>query len=404
MYAGLWLGLLTLVSFGGSAAWAQSPQPAGNPAGVVTLAQGNASLAPAGGLPRTAKVGDVVHEGDVLTTPGEGELHLVMQDTGFMALRSNSQFMVLSYKADGGDEDKGVFKLLKGGLRSITGWIGRFNPSAYQVRTNSATIGIRGTDHETRYVPEGSSEGEAGTYDKVYAGQTYITTPEGDATEVAPNQAGFVSHKPRERPRVLAQMPGFFRPGPHEAEIAKKHAEIQSLIDQRRNERRKVISEKRMALVAARQHLKADFAQARATHQQEALALKARFLTLAAQREALQAEARSGEVGGAVLRQRRKALVAEYAALERTYAEFATRHKVLQDSAAPSADGTTAPAQDWRQSLRQDLQDVREKQQDLEAERASARKEIEALQRQENQRVRRERRADRETGPTSPPD
>lgn len=389
----LFLAQVVLASFFGSLAWAQTPGPGSNQAGVVTLAQGNASLARTGAVPHTLKVGDVVKEGDVLTTSADGELHLVMQDSGFMALRPNSQFMVLSYKADGGDDDKGVFKLFKGGLRSITGWIGRFNASAYQVRTPTATVGIRGTDHETHVIPEGSTDGEPGTYDKVYAGQTHIATEAG-GTDVSANQAGFVPHQSRVRPRVLAQMPGFFRPGPHEAEIAKKHAEIQRSIDQRREERRKLIAEKLAALVAARQQLKVDFAQARAAHQQEAQTLKERFQSLKAQRESLQAQAQSGQLAGAPLRQRRRALVAEYQALEQAHTAFTSRHTALQDAANVSEDGRAAvPAQDWQQLLRQELQDVREKRRDLDAERASARQEIETLQRQESQRVRNERKA-----------
>jgi FtsZ-binding cell division protein ZapB len=376
------------------AAWAQAAAPVPNQAGVVSLVQGKASVAQAGAAPRALKVGDTIHEGDVLTTAKDGELHLLMQDTGFMVLRPDSQFMVMGYKADGGEDDKGVFKLLKGGVRSITGWIGRFNASAYQVRTPTATVGIRGTDHETRYIPEGSSEGEAGTYDKVYAGQTYLQT-EGGGAEVSPNQAGFASDAPRERPRVLAHMPGVFRPGPHEAEIAKKHAEIQRFIDQRREERRKLIVEKLQALVAARQRLKVDFLQARAEHQLGAQALKERFNTLKLRRETLQAQAQSGALGGAPLRQQRRALVAEYVALEQDHQAFAARHKALQDLAVSAPDGQATPAADGLQSLRQELQDVREKRRDLDAERASARQEIEALQRQENQRLRHERRADR---------
>lgn len=387
----------------GPAAWAQTATPATtppNPAGVVTLVHGSATLSPGGAAPRAAKPGDAVHEGDVLTTALDSELHLAMQDTGFMVLRSNSQFTVVGYKADGGDDDKGVFRLVRGGLRSITGWIGRFNASAYQVRTPTATIGIRGTDHETRVIPEGSGEGEAGTYDKVYVGQTYLATEAGAGADVLPNQAGFVPHHARERPRVLGQMPSFFRPGPHEAEIAKKHAEIQALIEQRRNERRKLIAEKLQALVAARQQLKADFVQTRAEHQQEAQALKDRFLGLKSQREALVVQFQSGQLTGAALRQKRRALVAEYLALEQAHKDFTSRHAALQaasDTDAVEGQALRSP-QAWQQLLRQELQEVREKRRDLDAERASARKEIEALQRQENRRVRSERRADWQRG------
>ncbi len=65
---------------------------------------------------RGAVVGDTVSEGDLLSTNSGSEVHMVMQDSGFMALRANSQLMVVNYKADGSDDDKGVFRLLTGSL------------------------------------------------------------------------------------------------------------------------------------------------------------------------------------------------------------------------------------------------------------------------------------------------
>lgn len=50
-----------------------------------------------------------------------------------------------SGKADG--EEKGFFSLLKGGLRTITGLVGRVNRDRYKVTTGVATIGIRGTGY-----------------------------------------------------------------------------------------------------------------------------------------------------------------------------------------------------------------------------------------------------------------
>ncbi|MBV5276984.1 FecR domain-containing protein, partial [bacterium] len=50
-----------------------------------------------------------------------------------------------SGKTDG--QEKGFFSLLKGGLRTITGLVGRSNRDNYKVTTSVATIGIRGTEY-----------------------------------------------------------------------------------------------------------------------------------------------------------------------------------------------------------------------------------------------------------------
>jgi hypothetical protein len=241
------------------------------PAGKIDLIGGEVSIIPKGKTARRAAVGDGVNEGDTLVTGKDSEMHVTMQDSGFIALRPSTTLKIDSYKADGGDDDNGVFRLVVGGLRSITGWIGKFNQRSYKVRTPTATIGIRGTDHETRYLPEGSPDGEPGTYDKVFVGETSIETNAGQ-TSVTPDQAGFVSSGADQRPRVLARIPGFFRPGPHEDIINKKHAEIQKIIEQRREERRKVVAEKLAALQAARAVLKAQTEKNKAANEERKVA------------------------------------------------------------------------------------------------------------------------------------
>ncbi len=394
-----------------------------NQAGVVTLVEGEARVASGAGAPRALKVGDTVNEGDLLSTSKGSEVHMVMQDSGFMALRASSQLMVVAYKADGGDDDKGVFRLLTGGLRSITGWIGHFNAKAYQLRTPTATVGIRGTDHETRVIPEGSSEGEPGTYDRVFAGETSLET-EGGSAAVTPNQAGFVSEKPRAKPRLLADIPGFFRPGPHEAEINQKHAEIQKVIDQRRNERQKVILEKRQALGAAREQVKEDIVRNKAAMQDAARAAEADRLAANEQRSALQAETRdlkerwakhketreelqavvkTGQITMPDLRKRRKALGDEAKELEQTQADLERRWREFQDEQDSKFAERLKAGIERSQNLYNDHTGAHDKRKDLEAERDSAKQELSTMQRQENQRFQSERQADRKLNAASSP-
>ncbi len=420
-----WRGALVGGALSIMASWAvlaQSVAPP-NQAGVVTLVDGQARVASGGGADRPLKVGDTVREGDLLSTGSGSEVHMTMQDSGFMALRANSQLMVVNYKADGGDDDKGVFRLLTGVLRSITGWIGRFNPHAYQLRTATATVGIRGTDHETRVVPEGSSEGEPGTYDRVFAGETTLDTEAGSAA-VTPNRAGFASGKPRARPRLLADIPGFFRPGPHEAEINQKHADIQKVIEQRREERRKVIQEKLQALGAARAQVKEDMARNKAAVQEAARNAEADKAAAAEQRSALQAESRelkervaqhkaareelqavvkTGQITVPDLRKRRKALAEEAKTLEQAQADLENRWRAFKDEQDAKFEERLKAGIERSQNLYKDHVGAHDKRKDLEAERDSARQELSTLQREENQRFQAERQADRKLNAASSP-
>lgn len=407
-----------------SVALAQTaPATTRNQAGIIVLVEGNARLATGGVGLRQAKLGDVVSEGDLLISGKGGEVHVKMQDTGFIVLRPNTRIQVESYRADGGEDDNGILRLISGGLRSISGWIGKFNSPRYLVHAGTATIGIRGTDHEVRYIPEGSSEGEPGTYDRVFAGETYIQTPT-DRAAVAPNQTGFASVRPRDKPRLLAEIPGFFRPGPHEAEINKKHAEIQGQIDQRREERRKVIAEKRAALEAARTKVKesqeenkAAARQAKQTAQERRAESQARREALQrdikaaqelrediqARRKALDEDLKSGQITRPELRERRKTLREKQEALAQAEESIKQRRKAMQEAGDAQVDERFEAAQERQKAMHDQLLDAREKRKSLEDERESTTEEMKALRQQENKRYREELKKDRTSGDSAEP-
>jgi hypothetical protein len=98
-----------------------------------------------------------VREGDVLATERDTYAQVRFTDGGQVTLRPNTQVKVEGYRYNeaqpGGDNF--VMGLLKGGLRAVTGLIGkRGNRDAYKMTTATATIGIRGTDFAAIQVPE----------------------------------------------------------------------------------------------------------------------------------------------------------------------------------------------------------------------------------------------------------
>lgn len=230
-------------------AYAQGPSTSAssNLAGKVELVEGDVTVTDRARQPRRVAVGSTIFEGESIATGKDGELHVSMEDGGFIAVRPNTRMSIAAYRAEGDDKDKGIFSLLQGTFRSVTGWIGKYNPRSYQVRTPTATIGVRGTDHEPLVIPAGSTEGEPGSYDRVNVGSSYIRTQHG-SVDVKPNQAGFAPLRGRPVPRVLPQVPAFFKATRHEAAIAARHEVVRKAIDQRRDDRRKVLQEKKTQL------------------------------------------------------------------------------------------------------------------------------------------------------------
>jgi hypothetical protein len=162
-------------------------------AGKVQFVYGNVQLTTAGAT-RILRKGDQVAEGDTISTAVASSAQVKMLDGGFVAIRPNTQMkfdqFVFNGKQDG--SERSFFSLLKGGFRAVTGLIGSRNKQNYRIKTPSATIGIRGTDHESFVVPVGDAAILAGTYSKVNVGETTLTTNLG-TINVRPNQMGFSS-------------------------------------------------------------------------------------------------------------------------------------------------------------------------------------------------------------------
>jgi hypothetical protein len=237
----------------GKAAPAATTKPA-NTAGTVDFIEGDVKVFDAARVRRSAlKTGDTLNEGDSVVTSADGELHVSMQDGGYIAVRPNTAMRFTKYQANGDDSDVSVIGLLKGTLRSVTGFIGQLHPRSYKINTPTATIGVRGTDHEAYVIGANDAAGEAGTYDKVNSGGTFLQTPQG-RTEVSPNQAGFAPRGGNAKPRVLDKVPGFFKPTRNEHLIEKRVAarpKLQQLREKRQQESHERAAQKSGAKAAS---------------------------------------------------------------------------------------------------------------------------------------------------------
>jgi hypothetical protein len=228
-----WVAFFALLSFGTAALSATTFAHIEVVEGIVTIIDDK-------GQARIAHVGDSVEEGDTIATGGDGELQMLTEDQGFIAVRPNTRMKVDAYRANGDAEDTSVISLLSGTFRSITGWIGTFNRNNYRIKTPTAAIAIRGTDHEPFYIPQpGPGEqpvAAPGTYDKVNSGSTAIRNPAGEIV-VNPNEVGFAPHDPKSAPRISRSIPPFYRPSRNEGKIERRKVETEKQIVHRRTER-----------------------------------------------------------------------------------------------------------------------------------------------------------------------
>lgn len=141
--------LLACCLVGIQPAQAQTPGTVAN----ATLVEGTAYVTRADGRQTILARGSALGVGDALSTTRNSTVRLRFTDGGETAVRPDSRITVqaYSYSREDPQSDSLILGLLKGGLRAITGSIGkRGNVDAYRLNINTATIGIRGTDYTAR--------------------------------------------------------------------------------------------------------------------------------------------------------------------------------------------------------------------------------------------------------------
>ena len=93
-----------------------------------------------------------VFPGDVLLTQKDSYAQINFTDGSSLTMRPLTQIKLdaYSYVPDKPAADNAFFRLIKGGMRTVTGLIGkRGNQDAYRIGTATATIGIRGSIGDT---------------------------------------------------------------------------------------------------------------------------------------------------------------------------------------------------------------------------------------------------------------
>lgn len=193
--------------------------------GEVAASDGNA------GNSRLLREGDPVYVGEHVRAASLAEAVLKTEDAGIVAVRPSTEFVAENFSAEDKPTDNFTLRLITGSLRVISGWIAHTNRAAHKIVTPSATIGIRGTDHEPYVLSAelaAATSNREGTYDKVNRGGTTMQVGE-KALDIDPGKVGFVRAPGRPMksrslmtillPVLLDKVPNFYVPGQFDAEL-----------------------------------------------------------------------------------------------------------------------------------------------------------------------------------------
>ncbi len=169
---------------------------AGQDVGRVHFVSGESDVERSGQRTPLA-VSSRVRQGDVIRTGADGHLQLVMVDGARIGLRPKSQLSLEHYEFDASGRGAGqaLLALLTGTMRVFTGEIVQRDRERYKMKTNLATVGIRGSGNILANLDGGATFNHTLTgahsvtsRDALGIERTVISYP-GQTVQVLPGQA-----------------------------------------------------------------------------------------------------------------------------------------------------------------------------------------------------------------------
>ena len=193
-------------------------------AGTVTQLSGPMMAKKADGKVKILSLKSEVEAGDTLVTEKNTYALVKFIDNSEITLKPGTTFVVeqFAYQAEQPENDRASFKLVKGGLRSLSGLLGKRNKEKFSLKTPVATIGIRGTYFTAEYIAAGgyAAPGSSlpktappagptlapGLYTSVTTGQIVVSNP-GGTLDIAAGQFGYTPSF-KQPPVLLPTNPG----------------------------------------------------------------------------------------------------------------------------------------------------------------------------------------------------
>ncbi len=179
--------------------------------GTVTQLSGTLSVKKADGTVRILSQKSQIENGDTVNTERDSYAQIKFSDGAQVTLKPNTAVKIenITFTEEKPQEDSFLYSLVKGGLRAVTGIVGKRNQDKYQLGTATATIGIRGTTLSADDC-QSNREGDcarldAAVYIGVADGEVVVRNGQGELG-LSAGQFGLIA--PNQRPLFLSTDPG----------------------------------------------------------------------------------------------------------------------------------------------------------------------------------------------------
>jgi len=114
---------------------------------TVTQLSGTLSVKKPDGSVRILSQKSKIESGDTINTEQDSYAQIRFSDGAQLTLKPNTAVKIenFNFSEEKPQDDSFLYSLFKGGLRAVTGIVGKRSKDKYQLGTQTATIGIRGT-------------------------------------------------------------------------------------------------------------------------------------------------------------------------------------------------------------------------------------------------------------------
>ncbi len=170
---------------------------------------------------RLLSLGGPLYSEDTLRSKKDSYALMLFRDGEKITLQADSEMVIAQYHFQHeGKKDQALYRLTTGGMRALTGSIGKTNREAYSIDTPVATIGIRGTGFDLSCVgdcvaenntsPQKIERGQVeGLYSHVWQGQIALINESGEHLLTVPDSNYIAA--PLTAPKALSDLPGILQ-------------------------------------------------------------------------------------------------------------------------------------------------------------------------------------------------
>lgn len=155
---------------------------ASEPVGRVIAVVGNVVAVVEGETARGLSRQDAVYPGETIVTEADSRAQIRFRDEGLVDLKPETELAIEQYREPTEEQEgSAVMDFLGGAMRTITGAIGDNPEDEYELKTPTASIGIRGTEYSLQYCDAECAGGDRqlGLYGRVDDGAVEVSNEQG---------------------------------------------------------------------------------------------------------------------------------------------------------------------------------------------------------------------------------